>query len=262
MRVMIMTDLEGVAGVVDFSEGAPGSASYETAKELLTGETNAACDGILDAAGDADILVFDGHGPGGIVPSRIHPRVRLLHGRPIPPRVELDKGWDALFLVGHHAMNGTTDGNLNHTESHTAIVRIFLNGEEIGEIGLNTYLAGSYGVPTVFVSGDAAACREAARYVPGIEQTAVKEGINRTCAITLSPEQARRLTREKARRATTRIGDIPPAKVSGPCELVIEYMSSTDADVRGRSPGWEQIGATCVRTVGRDYQEMWSRFLA
>ncbi|MCM8762682.1 MAG: M55 family metallopeptidase, partial [Candidatus Omnitrophica bacterium] len=188
MRIYIMTDLEGVAGVVDFESQAYDTGKYyEKAKELLTEEINAAVDGAM-RAGATEVLVCDSHGPGGIIPEMLHPSAKLLHGRPIGKFWEIDSSkWDGLFLLAHHSMNGTPDGNLNHTYSSKAIVKMLLNGSPIGEIGMNIYLAGWFGIPAVLVTGDEAACREARQYVPAIEAVSVKKGINRTTAISISP---------------------------------------------------------------------------
>lgn len=51
-----------------------------------------------------------------------------------------------------------------------------LNGEEIGEIGIEIYLAGWFGIPALFISGDEAAYKEAERYVPDTERAIVKWG--------------------------------------------------------------------------------------
>ena len=158
MKIYIMTDLEGVAGVVDFeSQTYDTGKYYEKAKELLTAEVNAAVEGAM-RAGATEILVCDGHGQGGIVPELIHPSAKLLHGRPIGRFWEIDSSkWDACFLLAHHAMNGTPDGNLNHTYSSKTIVKMLLNGTPIGEIGMNIYLAGWFGIPAVLITGDEAA---------------------------------------------------------------------------------------------------------
>ncbi|MBM4047123.1 MAG: hypothetical protein FJ279_18630, partial [Planctomycetes bacterium] len=43
MKVYIMTDMEGVAGVTDSeNHSGPGARYYEVARQLTTGETNAA----------------------------------------------------------------------------------------------------------------------------------------------------------------------------------------------------------------------------
>ncbi|MGH2354558.1 MAG: M55 family metallopeptidase, partial [Chloroflexota bacterium] len=62
MKIYIMTDMEGVAGVVSSVDyGAPDSRHYEVGRELTTLETNAAIEGAL-AAGAREFLVVDGHG--------------------------------------------------------------------------------------------------------------------------------------------------------------------------------------------------------
>ena len=66
MKLYIMTDIEGVAGVFSFEMHAyPEGKYFEYARRLLTAEVNAAVEGAL-AAGVIDILVVDGHGAGGI----------------------------------------------------------------------------------------------------------------------------------------------------------------------------------------------------
>ena len=261
MRIIIMTDLEGTAGVVDFeTQTYPEGKYFEKAKELLTEEVNAACEGLSEEGVD-EILIVDGHGPGGILPEKIHPKAKLLHGRPVPIYWEIDKNWDGLFLLAHHSMNGTENGNLNHTFSSKNIVRMVLNGEEIGEIGMHIYLAGHFGIPALLISGDLAACNEAERYVKNIEKAVVKWGINRTCAISLSPSASRSLIKEKAKIAIRRISEIKPVKIEGECELIIEYISSSLAYSVSKRPDRELITPTKVRIKGKDFLEIWRKFV-
>ena len=84
MKVYVMTDMEGVAGVIDSPNYCfPESRYYERGCELTTLEVNAAIEGAL-AAGATDIFVTDGHGHGAITPMLLHPEARLLKGRPRP----------------------------------------------------------------------------------------------------------------------------------------------------------------------------------
>src|SRR5829696_5209580 len=100
MKIYIMTDMEGVAGVVSSTDYcAPDSRYYEVGRELTTMETNAAIEGALEA-GATDFLVVDGHGAGAINPSLLHPAARLLIGRPRPVgypfgEPEVDTAFDA-----------------------------------------------------------------------------------------------------------------------------------------------------------------------
>ena len=258
-KIYIMTDLEGVAGVVDFKSQTYSDGKYfEKAKELLTEEINACCEGLKEMGVD-EILVCDAHGYGGILPEKIHKEAKLLHGRPFPYLLWIDKGWDAVFLLAHHSMNGTENGNLNHTFQSQRIVKMKLNGEEIGEIGFEIYLAGHFNIPVVFISGDEAACKEAEKYVPEIEKAVVKWGINRTCAISLSPFKAREVIKEKAKKAIEKINKIKPVKIEGECELVIEYLSSSDAFSKLRAEYVEKIDARTIKIKGKNIIEVYRR---
>lgn len=54
-------------------------------------------------------------------------------------------------------MRGVADGTLNHTQSSATIEYYRLNGRKIGEIARWALFAGSFGKPTIFLSGDEAA---------------------------------------------------------------------------------------------------------
>jgi len=61
-RVLILTDMEGVAGVQDADEQLePGQRRYEESRKLLIGETNAAVQGAL--AGGAREVVRSADAP-------------------------------------------------------------------------------------------------------------------------------------------------------------------------------------------------------
>ena len=67
MRIFIVTDLEGVAGVDTFYvQTSPDGPGYARSCRLLTAEVNAAVAGFL-AGGASDVIVWDGHGPGAVV---------------------------------------------------------------------------------------------------------------------------------------------------------------------------------------------------
>ena len=78
MRVLIMTDMEGVSGIVAWDQVNGGAPMYEEGRRLYTEEINAAVRGAL-AAGAKEIVVVDCHGAGkdwtfnSLVPELIHP---------------------------------------------------------------------------------------------------------------------------------------------------------------------------------------------
>ena len=243
MKLYIMTDLEGVAGVVNWDDyGAPGARYYELAKLLTTQETNAAIEGAL-AAGATEILVVDGHGHGAIDPCELHPAAELYAGRPMGYPFRCDEGFDAAMIVGQHAKSNTDGGHLSHTGSFV-IEELSINGVSVGELGCNMLFCAHFGVPTVMVGGDLACCEEARALVPAVETAAVKRGIKRGpatgltgeqnklhngAAVHLNPERARALIRTKAELGLRRVREIPPFLLEPPYELV-SVLRRTEQD--------------------------------
>src|SRR5882762_611620 len=64
MRVLIMSDMEGVAGIINWDQVNGGAPMYEEGRKLYTAEINAAVRG-AKAAGATEIVVVDCHGAGG-----------------------------------------------------------------------------------------------------------------------------------------------------------------------------------------------------
>jgi D-amino peptidase len=262
MKLLIMTDMEGVAGVLNAQDYlAPSGRLYEVGRELTTRECNAAVEGAL-AAGATEILVVDGHGAGAIDPRLLHPAARLLAGQPKPRAFGCDPSFDAAFVVGQHAMSNTDGGHLAHTNSW-GVESWRLNGLLIGELGKEMLLFAACGVPTVLVTGDAACCAEARALVPEVETAAVKEGVRRgsatgltaeanarfnQAAVHLHPDRARDAIRAAAERALRRRGEIPLFVLPPPYELV-----SVSRPAEGRPAG---EGAEVRRVAGDDLAEV------
>ena len=234
MKVYIMTDMEGAAGVVNADDYlAPGARYYELARELVTAEVNAAIEGGLEA-GATEFLVVDGHGYGAINQTLLHPAAQLLAGRPIGYPFGCDDRFDAAFMIAQHAKANADGGHLAHTGSF-AIEDLRINGKSVGEMGCNMLVAAYYSVPYVLHTGDAAASAEALDLVPAIETVTVKWGVRRGSAAGLDarqnelfngaathlhPEEARRRIRAAARRALERRAEVAPFWLPPPYELL------------------------------------------
>ncbi|GAI20861.1 unnamed protein product, partial [marine sediment metagenome] len=119
--------------------------------------------------------------------------------------------------------------------------------------GIRVLLASYYNVPTVFLSGDKAACDEFLRYVPNGEVAPVKIGLGLNVALNLSPVKARELIKEKVKRALLRIPEIKRYWVPTPYELVTEYKNKESADSRAKSPEWERLDEYKVVKRADDY---------
>lgn len=229
MKVYILTDLEGPAGVsrwdqTRFPDATPESTAV--AMKLLTREVNAAADGILDASPKAEIVVWDGHGSGGIDVLELHPRVTFIpRGRPIAPPYFLDGSFDALFFVGQHAMAGTEGAPLAHTYSSLTIEHFKINGIRVGEFGARAMMAGAMGVAACFVSGCDKTVAEARALVPNIRGAVVKWGLGIELARHLSPAAAQELVRKEAAAAVRDIPQIRPLVVKPPYEQEIRVKT-------------------------------------
>jgi D-amino peptidase len=175
-KIYIMTDQEGVAGVLDFDNWCLLDSRYNTlAKEFLTEEVNAAVGGFF-AAGAEEIVVSDGHGVGAIHPHLLDSRVQHLRGWGDPAwPLCLDKSFDGLAFIGQHGKAGSHYSHLAHSQNFSYI-DIRINGVSIGEFGQMALCASELGVRTIFGSGDYGFTLEAQALVPGIETVCVKKG--------------------------------------------------------------------------------------
>ena len=253
MKIFIITDLEGPAMISRFNQTRDVTPEEKArSMKLLTWETNACVDGILDYNPDAEVVVWDGHGSGGIDVFEFHDKAKLIARGPIKAPYYLDETYDALFFVGQHAMANTEGGPLCHTYSSKTIDHYKINGIFVGEFGARAIMAGQFGVPTCFIAGDDKAVAEAKALVPGIIGAAVKQGLARELAIHLSPKAAHRLIRKKAKKACKAIRKIPPVKIDPPYEFEARVLEGCSIDGYLKREGAEQIDERMVIIRGDD----------
>ncbi len=234
-RIYIMTDLEGASGVYQFAQTRESGVLNDKAKEYLMGDIAAVVRG-LRAGGATDIVVLDGHGSGAFVPALMESGAKYIMGKPRPGWLtDLDSSFAGVVQLGAHAMMGTPDGVLCHTQSSKTENRYWYNGVESGELAQCAAVAGYYGVPTVMVTGDVAACREACTFFgPECVTVAVKRGISREAAELYPFEDTRRALYEGAKRAVAAIPRCRPYKLSLPIQAKKEYLVFDDANKQGR----------------------------
>jgi len=249
MKVYMFTDMEGVSGIhrVEFTQ--PGSGRYEEGRRLLTADVNAGVAGCFDG-GATEVVVRDAHHDGdNFLVEEIDGRAVIDHGGVGAWGGCLDASFDAAMIVGQHAMAGTLNGFLDHTQSSQSWYEFTINGRAAGEIGQFACLAGAFDVPVVMLSGDRSATEEATQLLGPIEVAAVKEGTGRNFATCLSPKKARELIRQAAARSLKLVGKIKPWKPKLPIEVVLKLTRSDYADAIALRPGNERLDARTVRRV-------------
>lgn len=195
MRIYIHTDLEGVSGIDCVEMMARDGERYRESREHLMHDLNAAIDGAF--AGGADhVTVLDSHGGGGnFILEMLDPRAE----NDVRPNNKwwgvLDESYDGTFFIGAHAMAGTMNGFLDHTQCGTSCYSYSLNGRQMGELGQWAMVAGHLGVPMLMVAGDERACVEAHDFFQPVETANWKRGQGRNRAVLVELDEARRRIR-------------------------------------------------------------------
>ena len=100
----------------------------------------------------------------------------------------------------------------------------------IGEFGCRAALAGTFDVPTVFISGDDKAVAEAKQLIPTIYGVETKQGLGQELALHLSPQRSRELIRETAATACQNIAEIPPFKIDPPYTFEVRVLEGKSID--------------------------------
>lgn len=256
MKVVISVDMEGICGVASWVQVSPpefgglvSGSEYEKARIQMTREAAAAAEGAF-AAGASEVLVNDSHDTmRNLLPELLPERVRYTTGNDKPLSMVQgvqESGVGALLFVGYHARAGSMRGPLAHTWN--GFVRnVRVGGVDTGEYGLNALLAGQYGVPVVFASGDDVAMNEIrAELGEGVETVAVKEGLSSFAAIHLHPAEAVRRIRAGAEAGVRRAASLSPhvTRWPAPCQLSFDHQARADACER--VPGITRVDAVTV----------------
>lgn len=261
MNILIITDLESVAGIVDKDNWTrPGTIYYQKAIHLLTEETNAAIRGFFDG-GATQVYVLDGHGPGALDIELLDERSLYIRGIS-SQRILNEKNINALAWVGQHAKASTKGAHMAHTGNFT-LIEYKINDISVGEFGRICIGGGTLGIPAIFGAGDKAFQNEANELCDGIETVVVKEAFDNgngldlpyekyyklnTGAIHVQPLKARKMIYEGAKKAITRFKNSPNSftivKVEPPFTLYQKIRDSYN------TKGYESI------TKGNTFDEM------
>lgn len=225
-KIYIVTDLEGASGVYKFAQTRePGNSLEREAKAYLMDDIAAVVRG-LRAGGATEIVVLDGHGSQAFVPHLMEPGAEYITGKPRRDVLwGLDDSFAGLVLLGHHAMMGTPDGVLHHTQSSRAESRYWYNDVESGELAQVAAIAGHFDVPPILVTGDEATCREACTFFGSSCVTvAVKRGISREAAVLYPFTETRAALFEGARRAMAKLPQCRPYRIATPIKAKKQFL--------------------------------------
>ncbi|MFI6070736.1 M55 family metallopeptidase [Actinoplanes sp. NPDC051343] len=262
MKVYVSTDMEGTAGIVDWAQCVGDGPEAAAGRELLLAEVNAAIDGAL-AGGATEIVVNDSHSVmRNLAPERLHGRAAYISGshKPLYMMEGLDPSFDAIFFVSYHGSMGGDPAVLSHTYNPRAVAEVRLNGQVVGESGVNALVAAHHGVPIVLVTGDQTACEETVAVVPRVETAVVKKSITRFAAESLHPEVARDLIRAAATRAVE-LADRPAPDIAVPSTLEVTWRTADMAEMATWIRGVERVAPRVTRAGDTDRLRLFRTFI-
>lgn len=203
MRIFISADIEGVAGIAHLPSTGPNRFEFDLGRKWYTEEVLAAIDG-AEAAGATQFVVADGHGTAHmLLLERFKENVRIVRSwpRPLLQMQGIEHGtFDAAVFVGHHGSAQSRLAVLGHT--YTGAFRdIRVNAVSQSETTLNALLAGHFGVPLLFSSGDHDYIAHVREALPDVETVITKEAVGKSSTNTLMPKASCALIRAGVEKA-------------------------------------------------------------
>jgi D-amino peptidase len=267
MRVLIMSDMEGVSGIVVWDQVNGGAPLYEEGRRLYTEEINAAVRG-AKAAGASEIVVVDCHGAGkdwtfnSLIPELLDPACTWVNHHPWGRYTEMfETGCDVALMVAMHARAGTPEGVLCHTISTTTWRNVYFNKDLVGEFGINCALCGQYGVPVAVITGDEATVREGRELLGDkLQGVAVKKGLSRYSARNIPPVRARQMIQDGVTEALKKRKWPKPYVPAKPTTISIDLATVDSGDRFKGRPGVEFVDPLKVVSKGKDWMSAWNNF--
>lgn len=251
--------MEGATGVVHSDSLMPGRPEFERARKYLTDDVLAAAQGVLEA-GAREVVVCEGHANMRNLLIEHFPKgVRLVKGpasgKHLCQTEGIDKNFDCALFVGYHAMAGTRKGILSHTWAGVLLHAVHLNGQLVGETGLNAAVCGHYGVPVVMVAGDDALARESKKLLPWVETAVLKKAISTTCAICLPPAETLPMIRAMAKKAVLERRKSKVYRFKGAVNFDITLHRQDMADKAETYCDIQRLGPRQIRVKGRNMDD-------
>jgi D-amino peptidase len=260
MKVAVFVDMEGISGISSSIFVSPAERCFAEGRRYMTEDANACIRGCFNA-GATDVLIYDGHGgSNNIIWDQLDPRAELGQGTGAEERFPLIEEYDALILLGYHAMAGTESGFLEHTYSSKAVQNMWLNGRKAGEFAFDAAIAGEKGIPVIMTSGDDKLCKEAKEWIPEVVTCQTKVGLSCQYAKLLSKEKAHKMIEEKTEEAVKKYKEIPPFKVEGEVTIRRELIERGALPKKPWNPDINFIDGRTIEIKGSSVEETFWKF--
>ena len=266
VKVIVISDMEGVAGIVKWEQTSGGDPMYEEGRRLYTEEINAAVRGAR-AGGATEIVVMDCHGAGeawtfnSLIPELLDPGCELVVQEHWTEYTEfLEQGCDAALFVGMHAMAGAERGVLNHTVSASLaqpLVQRDARRRDRHQRGALRPL----GLPRAARDrrrGDlrrgARAARRRADHGRGQARARPVQRAPGGPAARAGADRGRRPRRSRRSDSRRAVRSRPP------CEIRVELTATSATDEYRRKPGVEIVDSRQIVSRADDWWSAWQQF--
>lgn len=262
MKIYASIDMEGITSLPDYTYVDERVHNYQYGAQIMTKEANAIVEGAFEK-GATDVTVNDSHeNMTNLIAEMLHPEATLISGgrKPLSMMEGVDETYDGVVFAGYHARAGMP-GIMSHTISLT-IRNMWINDVLVGEIGLNAYVAGHFGVPVIMVAGDDQACKEAGELLPNVVTVPVKKAISRSSMHSLHPEKSRALLKESIQEAMAQKDQVKPLVPPKNPVIRVEFNNYGQAESAAEIPGCTiEENTTIVRFEATDILEAYRAML-
>lgn len=264
-KFVVRCDLEGASGIVCYEQAEPWQSEYADGRRYFMSDLIALLRGLDDGGADV-IQVYDEHCYGRNVildqiPGDLKAKVTFFCGKPDYTKTwagGLDRDTDGLIMLGFHSkahsLTGDREALLQHSYDKN-LSEIWINGLSVGEIGMETAIAGCFDVPLVMAVGDSEGMNEAKALVPEVNTVTVKESCSGYGGECLPIAKTYQMIYETAKATAQKCPDAKPLKFASPTKVEIEFYP---ADY-GRK---YELAFGKASFTGEDPLDCWAQFQA
>ena len=262
-KYMVRCDMEGVTGIVSYAQVEPGAPEYAEARENFMQEILALVEGLQEAGAD-EIAIYDEHWFGrNLQLHRLPKGVTGICGKP-PYREDwaggLDSTYAGMIIHGLHSKAGS--GHLLHHTYEPDFTNIEINDLPVGEIGVESAIAGDCQVPVLLVVADSAGAEEGRQLLPGVATVSTKQSESAEGAVCLPLVQTKKMIKKAAFDVVKNPPAVAPLKFSGPVKMAMDFRDGSYLDALRKRATDHMPSPNRLVFEGASVTAIWARYWA
>ena len=268
MKLYISVDIEGLAGIVHFSQEKEEKQLF---RKAMHNQLEWIIEGIHQSEKNdeiEEITIADSHGTGMNLDydflSDLDDRISLISGYPRPNYMMplLDESYDAVFFVGYHGAVGSMHANMDHTYALSVIHRLRINNKAMSETQINAAYASEFNIPVALIVGDNALKEEVNKVMPWVEYVETKQSISRFSA----KYYPKKVIKENTIHAVNKVLSsdlkaLPLLTFDKPYRVEIEFNFGAQFDLAQTIPNIEIIDGRTIAFTSHNYKELFEMIM-